>query len=43
MGKLASVQLGVETIFLQEFLVIALFHDVAVPHHQNDIRFLNGG
>ena len=42
-GKLTVVQFGVEAALRQQALVIALFDDITVLHHQNDIRFLDGG
>ena len=38
MGKLAPIQLGVESILLQKRLMASLLHNVSVPHHQDQIR-----
>ena len=35
--KLAVVEFGVEAFLCQQLLVLALFHDVAVLHHQDPI------
>ena len=33
MGELAHIQLGVESALLEQFLVLSLLHNVAVPHY----------
>ena len=35
--ELAVVQLGVEAACGQQFVVVALLHDVAVLHHKDDV------
>ena len=42
MGELAHIQLGVESALLEQFLVLSLLHNVAVPHYQDQVRSLNG-
>ena len=41
--KLALVERRVEAAFRQQRFVVALLDDVAVLHHQNYVRALNGG
>ena len=41
--ELAVVQLGVEAACGQQFVVVALLHDVAVLHHKDDVGLTDGG
>ena len=41
-GKLAVVELTVETVRLQQRFMIAFFDDLAVAHYENHIGILNG-
>ena len=41
--KLALVERRVEAAFRQQRFVVALLDDVAVLHHQNHVRALDGG
>ena len=41
--ELAVVELGVEAALGQQFVVIALLHDVAVLHHKDDVCLPDGG
>jgi len=41
--ELAVVELGVEAAAGQQILVLALFDDVAVVHHHNQVRVADGG
>ena len=43
MGKLAPIQLRIETAFVKQFPVTALLHNMSVPHDKNNIRFLDRG
>ena len=40
-SKLAFIQIGIETLFFQKFTMGSLFHNVSIPHHKNQVRFLN--
>lgn len=42
-GKLAIIQVRVESALCQEGFMVALFDDIAVFHYQDDISALNGG
>ena len=42
-GKLAIIQIRVESALCQEGFMVALFDDIAVFHYQDDIRTLDGG
>ena len=42
-GKLAVIQIRVETALCQQGLMVALFDDVSVFHYQDDISALDGG
>lgn len=42
-GKLAIVQIRVESTLCQEGFMVALFDDIAVFHYQDDISALDGG
>ena len=41
--ELAIVQLGIEPVARQQLLVLALLHDVALIHHQDQVRVADGG
>ena len=41
--KLAVVEVGVEAAGFQQLIVGALLHDVAVPHHEDEVGVLDGG
>ena len=41
-GKLNLVEIGVNTVFLQKFLVRADFHNAALLHHNDAIGPFNG-
>lgn len=41
--ELAIIQLGIEAILLQQVFVAALFDNVALAHHQNQISVTDGG
>jgi hypothetical protein len=41
--ELAVVQLSIKTAGGEQFFMIALFHDVAVFHDEDQIRITNGG
>ena len=41
--ELAVVQLGIEAACGQQFVVVALLHDVAVLHHKDHVRLADGG
>ena len=41
MGELAFIQIRVKTLLFQKLGMAALLHNMAVPHHQDQIRFLN--
>ena len=43
MGKLAVVQLLVESTPGEKFIMSSLLHDLTVTHHQDHIRFTDGG
>ena len=43
MGKLAVIELGVETSLFQQFLMLSLLHDMAIPHDQDHICLPEGG
>ena len=43
MCKLALIQFGIEAVLGKQFLVLALLHDVAVPHDEDPVRFPDGG
>ena len=40
--ELAVVQVGVEAAGGQQLVVGALLHDVAVPHHKDEVGVLDG-
>lgn len=42
-GKLAIIQVRVESALCQEGFMVALFDDIAVFHYQDDISTLDGG
>ena len=42
-GKLAIIQVRVESALCQEGFMVALFDDIAVFHYQDDISALDGG
>ena len=42
MRELTVVKLCVESLLRQQSLMGAFFHDVSVPHDQDQIRFLDG-
>ena len=41
--ELAVVQIGVEAAGIDQLVVGALLHNVAVPHHKDEVGILDGG
>ena len=43
MCKLALIQSGIEAVLRKQLLMLALLHDVSVPHDEDPVRFPDGG
>lgn len=43
LSKLAVVQLSVKAVSGKKLLMISLLNDVSVLHHEDQIRFADGG
>ena len=41
--KLALIELSVKSALLEQLVVAALFHNLSVPHDQNDVGGADGG